>query len=56
MHVASANEDQVRRLNALLAPIGLDQASAGEGTLQALGTPPPMSNRPPTSQTLSTTG
>ena len=38
MHVASANDDQVRRLEALLAPIGLDQASAGEGTLQALGT------------------
>jgi hypothetical protein len=38
IHVATANEDQVVRLNALLAPIGLDQASASEGTLQALGT------------------
>jgi hypothetical protein len=37
-HVATANEDQVTRLNALLAPIGLEQASASEATLQALGT------------------
>ncbi len=36
--VAAANEDQVTRLHALLAPIGLDQASASEGTLHALGT------------------
>jgi hypothetical protein len=36
--VAAANDDQVRRLQALLAPIGLDQASASEATLQALGT------------------
>ena len=37
-HVAAANDDQVARLNTLLAPLGLDQASASEGTLQALGT------------------
>ena len=37
-HVAASNENQVVRLNALLAPLGLDQASASEGTLQALGT------------------
>jgi hypothetical protein len=37
-HVAAAHDDQVAKLNALLAPIGLDQASAGQGTLQALGT------------------
>ncbi len=36
--VAAANDDQVARLNSLLAPLGLDQASASEGTLQALGT------------------
>ena len=33
-----ANDDQVARLNTLLAPIGLGQASASAGTLQALGT------------------
>jgi hypothetical protein len=36
--VAAANDDQVARLDALLAPLGMDQASASEGTLQALGT------------------
>jgi hypothetical protein len=46
-HVAAANGDQVARLKALLAPIGLDQASASEATLQALGT------RLPTEQGLS---
>src|SRR6188768_2373089 len=29
-HVAAAHEDQVAKLNALLAPIGLDQASASQ--------------------------
>src|SRR5262245_61297725 len=33
-HVAAANDDQVARLNVLLAPLGLEQASASEGTLQ----------------------
>jgi hypothetical protein len=37
-HVAAAHDEQVAKLNALLAPIGLDQASASQGTLQALGT------------------
>ncbi len=36
--VAAAHDDQVARLHALLAPIGLDQASASEATLQGLGT------------------
>jgi SAM-dependent methyltransferase len=36
--VAAAHDDQVARLRALLAPIGLDQASASESTLQGLGT------------------
>jgi N2227-like protein len=36
--VAAAHDDQIARLNALLAPLGFDQASASEGTLQALGT------------------
>ncbi len=37
-HVAAANDDQVRRLQALLAPLGLEQASAAEATQRALGT------------------
>jgi hypothetical protein len=37
-HVAAANEDQVTRLQALLAPLGLDQASIAEATHQGLGT------------------
>ena len=37
-HVAAANEDQIGRLRALLAPLGLDQASIAEGTHQGLGT------------------
>jgi hypothetical protein len=37
-HVAAAHEDQIARLNALLAPLGLEQASASEGTLRGLGT------------------
>jgi hypothetical protein len=37
-HVAAANDDQVRRLHALLAPLGLEQASATEATQRALGT------------------
>lgn len=41
-HVAAANEDQVARLRALLAPLGLDESGASEGTLQALGTRLPM--------------
>jgi hypothetical protein len=36
--VAAANDDQVARLESLLSPLGLDQAGAGEGALQALGT------------------
>lgn len=35
--VAAANDDQVQRLVALLAPLGLEQAGAAESTLQALG-------------------
>jgi SAM-dependent methyltransferase len=37
-HVATANEDQARRLQALLAPLGLEQASIAEATHQGLGT------------------
>jgi len=37
-HVAKANEDQIRRLQALLAPLGLEQASASEATHRGLGT------------------
>ena len=36
--VAAAHDDQIARLNALLAPIGLDRASMSEATHQALGT------------------
>jgi hypothetical protein len=37
-HVAHANEDQIERLRALLAPLGLGQAATSEATHQALGT------------------
>jgi hypothetical protein len=37
-HVAAAHEDQIAKLQALLAPLGMDQASAAEGTLRGLGT------------------
>ncbi len=37
-HVAAAHEDQIARLGALLAPLGLDQSGAAEGTLRGLGT------------------
>jgi hypothetical protein len=37
-HVAAANDDQVARLRALLAPLGLEQAGATEATQRALGT------------------
>lgn len=37
-HVAVAHDDQIARLRALLAPLGLEQASASEGTLHGLGT------------------
>jgi len=37
-HVARANEDQIEKLRALLAPIGLEQASIAEATHQGLGT------------------
>jgi hypothetical protein len=36
--VAAAHDDQIRRLEALLAPLGMDAASASQATLQALGT------------------
>ena len=36
--VAAAHDDQVARLSSLLAPLGMEQAGAGEATLQALGT------------------
>jgi uncharacterized protein YbaR (Trm112 family) len=36
--VAAAHEDQVERLRALLAPIGLEQSISSEGTLRGLGT------------------
>lgn len=36
--VARAHDDQVARLRELLAPIGLEQASASEGTLMGIGT------------------
>jgi SAM-dependent methyltransferase len=38
LHVAAAHDDQIRRLEALLAPLGMDAASASQATLQALGT------------------
>jgi uncharacterized protein YbaR (Trm112 family) len=37
-HVATAHEDQVKRLAELLAPLGLDQAGINEATHQGLGT------------------
>ncbi len=37
-HVANAHDGQIERLRALLAPLGLDQASIAETTHQALGT------------------
>ena len=37
-HVAAAHGDQISRLNTLLAPLGLEQVSAAEGTLRGLGT------------------
>ena len=37
-HVANANDDQIRRLRALLEPLGLDQASIAEATHRGLGT------------------
>jgi hypothetical protein len=37
-HVAAANEAQIERVLALLAPLGLDQASISEAAHQALGT------------------
>ena len=37
-HVATANEDQIQRLRALLAPLGLDQAGIAEATHRGLGT------------------
>jgi uncharacterized protein YbaR (Trm112 family) len=40
--VAAAHEDQVSRLNALLAPLGLEQASATLATHQGLGTRLPL--------------
>jgi hypothetical protein len=37
-HIASAHDDQVARLRALLAPLGLEHASIAEATHQGLGT------------------
>jgi hypothetical protein len=37
-HVARANEDQIRRLQVLLAPLGLEQASMTEATHRGVGT------------------
>ena len=37
-HVARANEDQIRRLQVLLAPLGLEQASMTEATHRGIGT------------------
>src|SRR6188768_1460926 len=37
-HVARANEDQIRRLQVLLAPLGLEQASVTEATHRGIGT------------------
>jgi hypothetical protein len=37
-HVANANDDQIQRLQALLAPLGLDQAGIAEATHRGLGT------------------
>jgi hypothetical protein len=37
-HVSAANDDQVARLQALLAPLGLEQASIAESTHQGLRT------------------
>jgi hypothetical protein len=36
--VANANDDQIRRLQGLLAPLGLDQAGIAEATHRGLGT------------------
>jgi hypothetical protein len=37
-YVAAAHEDQVRRLNALLAPLGVEQSQLGQAAHRALGT------------------
>lgn len=37
-HTAAAHDDQIRRLDQLLAPLGIHEPAAAEGTLQALGT------------------
>jgi len=37
-HVAAAHEDQVRRLTALLAPLGVEQSQVSQAAHQALGT------------------
>jgi len=41
-HTAAAHEDQVRRLQALLAPLGLEQGTMPEPAHQALGTRLPL--------------
>ena len=41
-HTALAHEDQIERLSTLLAPLGLEQASIAQATLQGLGTRLPI--------------
>jgi len=41
-HVAAAYDDQVRRLAALLAPLGLDQSGMSEATHRGIGTRLPL--------------
>ena len=41
-HAALAHEDQIERLSTLLAPLGLEQASVAQTTLQGLGTRLPI--------------
>ena len=36
--VANAHQDQVRRLGALLAPLGLEHSQADQATLEGIGT------------------
>jgi uncharacterized protein YbaR (Trm112 family) len=45
-HVASANESQIDRLRALLAPLGVEQSSIAEATHRGLGTRLPTEQGP----------
>ena len=41
-HTAAAHEDQIRRLESLLAPLGVEQSATAEAAHQALGTRLPL--------------